>query len=322
MKKQQKDVYTIGFYNVENLFDIVNNPKKLDDQYLPNGRRGWTYKRYVHKIKKLSAVISQLGTNISKHNPAIVGLVEVENSKVVADLINHKNLENKGYSFVHYDSPDERGIDVALIYNRHFFEVYSSKTYALHLVDEEGDRDYTRDVLRVSGSLNGELIHVLVNHWPSRRTGHEDTQEKRIKASKLVHEIIDEIKEEITDPKIIIMGDFNDDPTSESIKNHLITQDFYNPMESLFEKGFGTSTFNKKWNLFDQIIFSKNFMNPESEKHSFLHVEVFNKDWLTVLKGKLKDSPFRTYIGPWYKGGFSDHFPIYAYFKKNTKTQV
>lgn len=317
MKKTQKDVYTIGFYNVENLFDIVDNPNKIDDEYLPTSRRGWNYKRYVHKIKKLSSVISQLGTNVSKHTPVIVGLVEVENSKVVEDLIRHKNLDNKGYSFVHYDSPDERGIDVALIYNRHFFEVYSSKTYALELTDDDGERDYTRDVLRVSGNLNGELIHVLVNHWPSRRTGQEDTKDKRIKASKLVHTIVEEIKEEISDPKIIIMGDFNDDPTCESIKNYLVTDDFYNPMESLFKKGYGTSTFNKKWNLFDQIIFSKNFKNSETKKHSFLYAEVFNKEWMRVTKGKLKGSPFRTYIGPWYKGGFSDHFPVYSFLKKN-----
>ena len=316
MKKRQKDVYTIGFYNVENLFDIVDNPEKRDDEYLPKSRRSWSYKRYVHKIKKLSGVISQLGCNLSKHTQAIVGLVEVENSKVVEDLILHKNLNNKGYSFVHYDSPDERGIDVALIYNRHFFEVFSSKTYELELKDKNGERDYTRDVLRVSGSLNGELIHVLVNHWPSRRDGQEETKEKRIKASQLVHSIINEIKQQVNDPKIIIMGDFNDDPTCESVKSNLVTKDFFNPMESLFKKGYGTSTFNKKWNLFDQIIFSKNFMNSESKKHSFLYAEVFNKDWMRVLKGKLKGSPFRTYIGPWYKGGFSDHFPVYAFLKK------
>ncbi len=317
MAESRKDIYTIGFYNVENLFDIVDNPKTADDDYLPRSRKRWTQKKYAYKLKKLSKVIAQLGDNLCKQAPAIVGLVEVENSRVVQDLISHKNLINHGYSYVHYDSPDERGVDVALIYNPKVFQVYASKTYALELEDDEGARDYTRDILRVSGSLNGELIHILVNHWPSRREGEEKTRPNRIRAAALNHEIIQEIKQEISDPKIIIMGDFNDDPTSESIKNHLVTDGFFNPMESLFEKGIGTLTFEGKWNLFDQIIFSKNFLNTKSEKHSFLHAEVFNKEWLTIYKGKLKGSPFRTYIGPWYKGGFSDHFPVYAFLKKN-----
>ena len=317
MSETRKNIYTIGFYNVENLFDIVDNPRTADNDYLPESRRKWTRKRYLHKLKKLSSVISQLGDNLSKYSPAIVGLVEVENSKVVQDLISHKNLVHQNYSYVHYDSPDERGIDVALIYNRSLFEVFSSKTYALEFEEDDGYRDYSRDLLRVSGSLNGELVHVLVNHWPSRREGEEESKPKRIKAAQLVHTAIDDIKAEIPDAKIIIMGDFNDDPTSESVKDHLVTDGFFNPMVSLFEKGLGTLTFQKKWNLFDQIIFSKNFLNKESQKHSFMHAEVFNKDWLRVFKGKLKGSPFRTYIGPWYKGGFSDHFPVYTFLKKN-----
>ena len=313
----RKDIYSIGFYNVENLFDIVDNPNTADDEYLPQSRRRWTRKRYQQKLKKLSGVIAQLGTNLSKYAPAIVGLVEVENSKVVHDLITHKNLADKNYAYVHYDSPDERGIDVALIYNRKHFEVYSSKNYKLDLLDAEGNTDYTRDILRVSGNLNGELVHVIVNHWPSRREGLEFTNTLRIKAAELVHQIINEIKEDVDNPKIIIMGDFNDDPTSDSVKKHLVTNEFFNPMESLFEKGLGTLTYDGKWNLFDQIIFSKNFLTSAPEEHSFMFAEVFNKDWLQVFKGKLKGSPFRTYIGPWYKGGFSDHFPVYAFLKKN-----
>jgi len=312
MSTKRKEIFTIGFYNVENLFDVVNNPKTADDDYLPNSRKHWNIKRYSQKIKKLSSVISQLGINYSNHMPAIVGLVEVENSKVVQDLINHKNLENGNYSYVHYDSPDERGIDVALIYNRSFFEVYSSKTYSLEFIEDNGRIDYTRDILRVSGSLNGELVHILVNHWPSRREGEEETKANRIKAATVAHKAINDIKSELKDAKIIIMGDFNDDPISDSVKKNLVTEDFFNPMESLFEKGLGSLSFKGKWNLFDQIIFSKNFLSSEKGKHSFLYAEVFNKDWLTVFKGKLKGTPFRTYIGPWYKGGFSDHFPVYA----------
>ncbi len=192
----------------------------------------------------------------------------------------------------------------------------SSKTHSLFFEDDEGNRDYTRDVLHVSGNLKGVLIHILVNHWSSRRKGEEETRPKRIKAAKLNQAIIKEITAENKDAKIIIMGDFNDDPTSESVKKYLVGNEFYNPMESLFSEGKGTLTFNKKWNLFDQIIFSKNFLPKENNALYFKHAEVFNKNWLKVKKGKLKGSPFRTYIGPWYTGGFSDHFPVYAYLKK------
>ncbi len=316
-KTRRKNRFTIAFYNVENLFDTVDNPLTADDDFTPLSKRRWNTKKYKHKIKKITSVISQLGSNQSAFPPAIVGLVEVENAKVIKDLIKHKNLSKFNYSYVHYDSPDERGIDVALMYNKDFFEVISSSNHPLYLTDEEGKVDYTRDLLVVKGKLNGELIHVLVNHWPSRRDGDEETKHKRIKAAKLVHEVIDEIKLENKDAKFVIMGDFNDDPTSESILDYLVTDDLYNPMKSLFEKGEGTLTFYKKWHLFDQIIFSRDFFDAEKSKHTFLKANILKKDWLRFYKGKFKDSPFRTYIGPWYQGGFSDHFPVYTIFEKD-----
>lgn len=315
--KQKDNIYTVAFYNVENLFDIKNNPLTLDDDFTPLGRRHWNKRRYKNKIRKLSTVIAQLGRQKSLYPPVVVGLVEVENARVVQDLIAHKNLRNTMYRYVHYDSPDERGIDVALLYNEHCFELEFSETFPLLLYDKLGNRDYTRDVLLVVGKMNGEQVHIIVNHWPSRRDGAEATKQDRIKAANLVHGIIDKIEKETTNARIIVMGDFNDDPTSESIKQHLITEDLYNPMESLFSKGFGSLHFKGKWNLFDQIIFSRNFLEQSKGKHTFLHAEVFNKRWLQFFKGKLKGNPFRTYIGKWYKGGFSDHFPIYVYFQKN-----
>ncbi|QNM84778.1 endonuclease [Polaribacter pectinis] len=315
-KKQSDKITTIAFYNVENLFDTIDDPKTLDDDYTLDGKYKWTNKRYKIKLKKLGSVISQLGMNRSKNPPAIVGLVEVENAKVVDDLVNATNLRKHHYGFVHHDSPDERGIDVALLYNKLVFEFLSSETFVLEIENEPGVRDYTRDVLKVTGNLHGELIHVLVNHWPSRRDGYEATEPKRLKAAALNRTIISQIKDKNYDAKIIIMGDFNDDPASISLKN-LTSDDFINPMEKLLNKEkFGTSTYNKKWNLFDQIIFSKNFLEKKEGKLYFKHAEVFNKKWLKVFKGKLKGSPFRTYIGPWYQGGFSDHFPVYAFLKK------
>ena len=319
--KQRENTFTVGFYNVENLFDTINDPETLDDDFTDSGKKKWTPKRYQKKLKKLSSVISQLGTERSKTPPVFVGLVEVENEQVVNDLVNHPNLAPYHYGVVHYDSPDERGIDVALIYSREHFEFLSSETFSVLLTDEEGERDYTRDILLVSGNLKGELVHVLVNHWPSRRNGAGETEDKRIAVAKRVREAISIIRLKDKDAKIIIMGDFNDDPISTSVKQHLVQDDFYNPMESLFDKGKGTLTYDEKWNLFDQIIFSNNWLDKTSGKFYFKHAEVFNKEWLKEFRGKFKGSPFRTYVGKWYKGGFSDHFPVYTYIKRKSNAK-
>ena len=317
--KQKKSITTIGFYNVENLFDTIDNPNTADDDFTADGKKKWNNKRYRIKIKKLGSVISQLGLNRSKYPPAIVGLVEVENAKVVEDLVNSSNLRKHHYGFAHYDSPDERGIDVALLYNKHAFEYLGSETHPVFLTNEEGERDYTRDILRVTGNLHGELVHILVNHWSSRREGATETEHKRIIAAETARSVITEIRDKNFDAKIIVMGDFNDDPTSKSVKDYLVAKDFHNPMTSLLDREeTGTLTYDGKWNLFDQIIFSNNFLEKKEGEFYFKHAEVFNKEWLKIFKGKLKGSPFRTYIGKWYQGGFSDHFPVYAFLKKKS----
>jgi exonuclease III len=313
---KNKQAYTIAFYNLENLFDTVDDPKTLDDDFTPNGRKKWSKKRYKTKIKKLGNVIAQLGTKRSFYTPAIVGVVEVENQAVLNDLVTSKKLKNHHYGIVHYDSPDERGIDVALLYKKELFEVVDSETFPLLLESDNGERDYTRDVLLVKGKLNGELIYVLVNHWPSRRSGEDITEKKRIKAAELNSFIVKKITTQDKNAKIIIMGDFNDNPTNISVKKHLVNDAFYNPMERLIQTGNGTLNHKKKWYLFDQIIFSKNFFNVESQKHTFKYAEVFDQHFLKIWDGKYKGNPFRTYIGKWYKGGFSDHFPVYVYLQK------
>ncbi len=308
--------YTIAFYNLENLFDTTDDPNTFDDDFTPKGRKNWNLKRYKRKIKKIGNVIAQIGTERSHHSPAIVGVVEVENKVVLNDLVQSKNLINHQYGIVHYDSPDERGIDVALLYKKELFELLHSETFPLYLSSKNGKRDYTRDILLVKGNLNGELIYVLVNHWPSRKTGSYETDEKRIKAAQLSRHIIAKINEETVNAKIIIMGDFNDDPTSKSVKNYLVNTDFYNPMERLINKGKGSSSHKKVWHLFDQIIFSKNFFQENPEKHAFMYAEVFDRYFLKEWSGKYKGNPFRTYVGKRYQGGYSDHFPVYVYLKQ------
>ncbi|SDW19440.1 Endonuclease/Exonuclease/phosphatase family protein [Lutibacter oricola] len=315
-KGKIQNAYTVAFYNLENLFDVEDDPKTLDDDFTPKGKKHWNKKRYKNKLRKLGNVIGQLGTEKSMHSPAIVGVVEVENEKVLIDLVNSKNLVHKNYGYVHYDSPDERGIDVALLYQKDLFELIHSETFPLYLNGKNGERDYTRDVLLVKGKLNGELIHVLVNHWPSRRTGQDSTESKRLKAAELVNSIANNIRNTTDNAKIIIMGDFNDDPHSNSIKE-ISKNDFYNPMERLLDTGNGSLNHKFKWHLFDQILFTQNFFSNKEGGHFFKYAEVFDKHFLKEWNGKYKGNPFRTYVGKRYLGGFSDHFPVYVYLKKN-----
>ena len=316
-QKPNYDTYTVAFYNLENLFDTIDDPNTLDDDFTPKGKKHWHDKRYKKKIKKLGSIIAQLGKEKSSQPPALVGVVEVENESVLRDLVQSRSLSSHPYGIVHYDSPDERGIDVAFLYNKELFEILHSETFPLYLTRNNGTRDYTRDVLWVQGNLNGELINILVNHWPSRRTGSSKTEDKRIKAAQLNRHIIDKIKMDNEDAKIIIMGDFNDDPSSKSINNYLVDKQFYNPMTGLLKYGRGSLNHKHTWHLFDQIIFSKNFFVKGAGKHTFRYAEIFDKYFLKSWRGKRKGYPFRTYTGNWYQGGFSDHFPVYVYLRKH-----
>ncbi len=315
-KKKEKDIFTVAFYNLENLFDTVDDPKTIDDDFTQKGLFKWSKKRYYKKIKKLTSVMTQLGTEISSYPPIIIGVAEIENKTVMNDLIYSKTLKEYHYDYVQYDSPDKRGIDVGFLYNKQLFELLSSKVYPLLLENQEGKRDFTRDVLLVTGNFNGELMHILINHWPSRRDGVQESEYKRLKASELNQKIVSEIRANNKDAKIIIMGDFNDNPTNKSVQ-HLVAEGLYNPMQSLLDKGKGSLKHEKDWFLFDQILFSTNFRKPTINKHTFKYAEVFDKDFLKIHKGKNKGKPFRTYIWKWYQGGFSDHFPVYVYLKKN-----
>lgn len=317
-KKKTNNLYTVAFYNLENLFDTVNSPFVLDDDFTPKGKKRWNKKRYHKKLHKLSTAIANVGQHKANRPPSIVGVAEVENKQVVNDLVNAKNLKKHAYDTVHFDSPDERGIDNALIYRKEDFEVTDTNTVSLLVYNEEGQRDYTRDILHVTGKLNSERLHVLVNHWPSRRDGAEKTAYKRIEAAKTVQQVVNTIQSKEEDPNIIIMGDFNDDPHSESIKYHLLTEDLYNPMETLlnpYKKG--SLNYERRWNLFDQIIFSKNFFDTQQGQHSFAHANIFDEHFLQEWKGRYKGNPFRTYVGKKYLGGYSDHFPVYIQLKKH-----
>lgn len=313
----QNDYFTIAFYNLENLFDTFDDLNTYDNDFLPNSDRRWTEKRYHKKLKKLGSVISQIGSKITNKHPVLVGLAEVENRLVVDDLINSSSLKDSHFDLVHFDSPDERGIDVALIYNKKYFSVLHSEVFPVELFGKDGSPDHTRDILLVEGLLNNEKIFVLVNHWPSRREGVELSEPGRVIASNKAIEIITSIKERDEHAKVIVMGDFNDNPLNKSMKNLVQSHDLYNPMSDLPTYTRGSLNHRREWFLFDQILFSTNFFEYQEGKHSFSRADIFDKAFLKQYKGKYKGNPFRTYAGYKYKGGFSDHFPVFLHLKKS-----
>ncbi|MFH6602954.1 endonuclease/exonuclease/phosphatase family protein [Maribacter algicola] len=317
-KKRRNSLYTIAFYNLENLFDTVDDPDTLDDDFTPNGSRKWTAKRYKRKLFKLARTISEIGFESTQKPPVLVGVAEVENEMVVRDLINSEPLRKIDYGYVHYDSPDERGIDTALLYHRSFFEVLASEPITLYVADQNGERDMTRDILYVHGKMNGEEVHVFVNHWPSRRDGADETQYKRILAAETICNFMLKIEAAHEDPNYIIMGDFNDNPESTSIQTLMKSAALYNPMEKLhspFERG--STSYKRSWSLFDQIIVSHNYFNYKKRTHSFAHANIFDDRFLKEYSGKYKGNPFRTFAGKKYLGGYSDHFPVYIQLKYN-----
>ncbi|MDP5082421.1 MAG: endonuclease [Winogradskyella sp.] len=315
MTHTDSNSYTIAFYNIENLFDIENDPLTNDDDFLPTSTKRWTPKRYKNKLLKLGAVISKIGEENSKNSPIIIGLAEVENKKVLSDLVQSQNLIKEGYSFVHYDSLDERGIDVALLYKRDVFSIEHSETFSVYLETELGERDYTRDILLVKGYLNNESLHILVNHWSSRREGEKESEFKRLACSKKVITIINTIKQTEPDAKIIVMGDFNDNPNDASITLMEEESGLHNPFKTVWSRDKGSLNHDFQWNLFDQILFSTNFFDPNQSLLAFHNANVFNNKTLTQYHGKYKGQPFRTYVGTRYKGGYSDHFPVFIQIK-------
>ncbi len=309
------ETYTIAFYNIENLFDIENDPLTNDDDFLPTSAKRWTSKRYQNKLKKLGTVISKIGEENTEISPVIIGLAEVENSRVLTDLVESDNMISDAYSYIHYDSSDERGIDVALLYKSAVFKVENSKTFSVYLQNEKGEQDYTRDILLVQGKLNNENLNIIVNHWSSRREGEKETEFKRIAGANVVNSIIENLKKKDNNAKIIVMGDFNDNPNNDSVALMETESNLFNPFKTVWSREKGSLNYNFQWNLFDQILFSTSFFNTNNSALTYKSADVFNTKFLTQYHGKYKGQPFRTYVGKKYKGGYSDHFPVYIQLK-------
>ena len=319
----------VAFYNIENLFDTIKTPDVFDEEFTPGGANKWTGDRYWKKINNNAMVISQLGRAEGIPGPAIVGLSEIENRMVVEDLINSPNLKSLEYDIVHYDSPDRRGVDVGLIYQKKYFTVTGSRSAALLVYDNETKkRIYTRDQLVVSGLFDGEPMHFIGNHWPSRRGGEKASAYLRNAAADLTRSIVDSIRKVDPMAKVIVMGDLNDDPNNESLTQHLQANgnmkklkegEMLNTMGEHFKKGIGSLAYRDSWNLFDQIVITQSLLGKDYSSYKFRHSRIFNDVMLTQKEGRFKGYPWRTYVGTTFSGGFSDHFPVYIMLVKEVK---
>lgn len=316
---------TVAFYNLENLFDTIDQENN-DEEFLPNGANRWTPERYQHKLRNMSHVISLIGGD----GPAIIGVAEIENRGVLEDLIAQDSLRDKHYDIVHYDSPDRRGIDCAILYQPEVYKVFASGVRAVEIPNEPWIK--TRDVVYASGLLDGEIVHVLVGHWPSRSGGEAVSLHRRMAAAKTMRSVADSLYTLFPGSKVIMMGDFNDDPISPSVRDGLGVQnhpektnpdDYYTPMLQLYNKGMGTLAYRDVWNLFDIIVVNGEligsnpttwqlYRDPETTDMAF----IFKQPFMIQQSGQYKGYTLRTFVGGQWQGGYSDHFPVYVYLVK------
>lgn len=310
----------VSFYNVENLFDTIDAADVIDEEFTPLGRKKWNTERYNTKLTNIASVIKEVGFSKADGYPAIVGLCEVENEQVVKDLINTKELSAAKYKYVHINSPDRRGIDVALLFRKGCFKLEHFKSYRLKMPNDSNFR--SRDQLVVKGKLNKKEVNIIVNHWPSRRGGAVKSEPLRLEAAKMCKHIVDSIMQNDKDSGILIMGDFNDNPDNKSLtevlktyqnKNRLGDNLLFNPFYNLYKSGVGSLCYRDNWDLFDMILLSEKMIH--NSKLKFHDFGVYSPDHLKQSSGKYKGYPNRTFGGSLYLGGYSDHFSSYVVFQ-------
>jgi len=320
-------VHAVCFYNLENLFDTCHDVHKNDYDFLPEGSFNWNANKYTNKLANMSRAICDLGTDKLPYGASIIGVSEVENDKALDDLMAQPSMQKRGYKYIHIEGPDKRGVDCALIYNPKAFQVtkYFHKPY----VFENGDTArQTRPYLCVQGKLAGDNLTVIVCHWPSRASENIF----REYAGKQVRALTDSIHQADPTQHIMVMGDMNDDPDNTSMAKYLGARrkmkdvgegDFYNPWwDVLRKRGQGTLSYQGAWNLFDQIVCSRNMLDLNGTKEykelTLYGYHIFKRDYLIQQDGKYKGSPKRTHASGVWLNGFSDHLPTVTYLVKET----
>lgn len=314
--QNQKSI-TVTLYNCENFFDTKDDPTKNDDEFLPESKLKWDDTRYMNKLTKVAQVLDS--TVEGPGLPNLVGLVEVENKEVLEDLISKSQLKEKPYGVLCTDSPDERSIDVGLLYDKSVFTLQDFKE--INATNSKLGDYKTRNVLFATlKATNGDVFYVFVNHWPSRREGEKESEPRRVYAAEQVRNKINEIQKKNKDAKIIVMGDFNDHPDNNSILNTLKASDspkakgdLYNPYYTLDKNKQGTHYFDKEWRVLDQIIVSQGFMNTKKGyKFEAKNAHILKKDFVLFKNNKTgEERPNRTYSGEKYYNGYSDHLSVY-----------
>ena len=340
-------IHTVAFYNCENFFDTINDPKTNDEDFTPE--RGWSSAKYKQKVENLARVISQIGTNDQQNEaPTIVGLSEIENRGVLEDLIKNHQMINKDYGIVHFDSPDKRGIDVGFIYQKKFFKPTSFINVPLYIyrdvaedkikkeekeekeevttdkpvVDKNTNRIYTRDQLLVTGLLDGEEINIIVDHWPSRLGGEKKSSKYREAAGALTKRIVDSLFKINPNAKTIILGDLNDGTLNRSVKvavgakgkkSEVGTKGIYNPFEEMAKKGNATLFYRDAGDIFDQIMVTEPLIKDDFSSFRYWKAGIWNKPFMIQTTGQYKGYPLRHSAT---EVGFSDHFPVYIYLIK------
>ncbi|MDD4847701.1 MAG: endonuclease [Bacteroidales bacterium] len=311
----------IIFYNLENLFDFQHDSLKNDTEFLPEGVRGWSKTKFYEKLNRLYKVFMACG--YPGNPPAVIGVCEVENDFALTKLIENTPLKDFGYQFVHYEAADVRGVDVALLYRPDLFDLFDSRPFPVVFPFDTASK--TRDILYVKGLLFGQdMIHIFINHWPSRYGGQAATINKRNYVAGYLRSICDSILNENPSSNILIMGDLNDDPTDASLVDYLTAPhsetDTLHPVNltlPLAERGEGTLKHGTGWNLFDQVIVSPALQKGTKGLQICGEPVIFKFDFLLVddeTNGGKK--LFRTYNGMNYAGGFADHLPVGVDIKK------
>lgn len=304
---------TVVNYNVENLFDTEDDKHIDDNEFLPDSEKHWTKGRYQKKLDDIARVLTSID---EKDLPEIIGLAEIENRRVLEDLVKTKAMARGHYAIVHQDSPDERGIDVALLYRPDEFQFISIEAIVVY----PGFK--TRDILHVYGKFKKENFHFFVNHWPSRIGGLEKSEPNRIVAAETLKKTVDQVLAADPNANIVIMGDMNDTPENKSLKEVLgagmpgSRSQLVNLMMPLALEGKGSYYYRGSWDMLDNLVVSQSLLDSKGFRVSPVTGHIFSQDWMNYTDKNGNVSPNRTYGGPNYYGGVSDHYPVYFELKK------
>jgi predicted extracellular nuclease len=311
VQKALRKEYTVVSYNVENLYDTIDDPKIPDEEFLPESEKKWNNERYQKKLTDISKVISEVNP---KELPEVVGLAEIENQQVLEDLVKTGKL-NGQYAIIHEESPDYRGIDVALIYRKDAFKEISHEVLPVIFPDDPEFK--TRDILHVTGKMRNKTVHIFVNHWPSRIGGDEKTEPKRVLAASVLKKKVDQILVADSKARIIIMGDMNDEPANKSLHETLGAAatdsgaTLVNLMMPDDVAGKGTYFYSGNWNMLDNLVVSETVLKGKGMQVEGEKGYVFSNDWMIYTNKNGDKTPNRSYVGNKYVGGVSDHFPVY-----------